>query len=195
MAPPQPITIIDPLSWPRSTATRLSLSELVTAGQLAANEDRRPAACIVRHPNEREPNPPFGYVVSFIRFHERGFAAPASCFMRVLCYHYSMELQNFTPNAISQAATFVGVCEGFLGIPVNWDLWMHLFYAELHTLITPEPKTHRAVRAGGMTIGLRNTCRELYIPCTMTCNNSEWEGGGSTSATTAPASPPTPASS
>jgi hypothetical protein len=38
------------------------------------------------------------------------------------------------PNAISQAATFVGICEGFLGIPVNWDLWIHLFRAELHTV-------------------------------------------------------------
>jgi hypothetical protein len=181
MAPPQPVTNIDPLSWPHSTATRLSLSELVTAGQLAANE--------------REPNPLFGYVVSFIRFHERGFAAPASRFMRALCCHYDVELHNFTPNAISQAAMFVGVCEGFLGIPVNWDLWVHLFRAELHTLTTPETKTRRAVCADGMTIGLRNTRRELYIPCTMTSNNSVWERGGSTSATTAPASPPTPASS
>jgi hypothetical protein len=32
-----------------------------------------------------------------------------------LCYHYGVELHNFAPNAISQAATFVGVCEGFLG--------------------------------------------------------------------------------
>jgi hypothetical protein len=52
-------------------------------------------------------------VVSFIRFHERGFTAPASRFMRALCYHYGVELHNFAPNAISQAATFVGVCEGF----------------------------------------------------------------------------------
>jgi hypothetical protein len=28
-----------------------------------------------------------------------------------------------------------------------------------------------------MTITLRNTRRELYIPCTMTSNNSEWERG------------------
>jgi hypothetical protein len=177
MAPPQPITIINALPWPCSTATRLSLSELVTAGQLAVNEDGRPAAWIVPHPNEREPNPPYGYVVSFIRFHERGFAASASHFMRALCYHYGVELHNFTPNAISQAATFVGVCKGFLGIPVNWDLWVHLFRVELHTLTTPEPKTRSAVRAGGMTIALRNTRRELYIPCTMTSNNSEWERG------------------
>jgi hypothetical protein len=122
MAPPQPITIIDVLPWKRSTTTRLSLSELVTASQLAANEDGHPAVCIVPHLNEPEPNPPFGYVVNFIRFHERGFAAPASRFMRALCYHYGVELHNFTPNAISQAVTFAGVCEGFLGIPVNWDL-------------------------------------------------------------------------
>jgi hypothetical protein len=75
-------------------------------------------------------NPPFGYVVSFVWHHEHGFTAPASCFtapvscfMRGLCHHYGVELHNFAPNAISQATTFVGVCEGFLGIPVNWDLW------------------------------------------------------------------------
>jgi hypothetical protein len=42
--------------------------------------------------------------------------------MRALCYNYGVELHNFTPNAISQVAMFVGVCEGFLEIPVNWDL-------------------------------------------------------------------------
>jgi hypothetical protein len=186
MAPPQSITVIGPLPWPRSTATRLALSELVNASQLAANEDGRPPAWIDppardREPNpptrDREPNPPFGYVVSFIRFHERGFAAPASRFLRGLFFHYGVELHNFTLNAISQAATFVGVCEGFLGIPVNWDHWVHLFRAELHTLTTPEPKVRRAVRAGGVTIALRETRREFYTPCTMTSNNAEWERG------------------
>jgi hypothetical protein len=42
--------------------------------------------------------------------------------MRALCYPYGVKLHNFTRNAISQEATFVGVCEGLLGIPVNWDL-------------------------------------------------------------------------
>jgi hypothetical protein len=82
---------------------------------------------------DHTPNPPSGYVVSFTRFHERGFAAPASRFMRALCHHYGVELHNFAPNAILQAATFVGVCEGYLGIPVNWDIWIHLFRAELFT--------------------------------------------------------------
>jgi hypothetical protein len=177
MAPPQSITVIDPLSWPRSTATRLALSELVNAGQLAANEDGWPPVWIDPPARDREPNPSFGYVVSFIRFHERGFAAPSSRFLRGLCFHYGVQLHNFALNAISQATTFLGMCEGFLGIPVNWDLWVHLFHAEMHTLTTPEPKTRRVVRAGGVTIVLRETRRELYIPCTVTSNNTEWEWG------------------
>jgi hypothetical protein len=123
------------------------------------------------------PNPPSGYVVSFTRFHERGFTAPASRFMRALCHHYGVELHNFAPNAISQAATFVGVCEGYLGIPVNWDLWIHLFRAELFTQPTTEQRTRCAVRADGMSLALRGQYKDDYIPCTMTTNNVGWERG------------------
>jgi hypothetical protein len=79
------------------------------------------------------------------------------------------------PNAISQAATFVGICEGFLGILVNWDLWVHLFRAELHTLATAKAWVRRAVRADGLSILLQDSRKEFYIPCTMTTNNAEWE--------------------
>jgi hypothetical protein len=129
MAPQQPLTIVDSLAWERSTVTRLALNQLVIGGQLAANEDGQPAEWIVPPERERAPNPLRGYVVSFVRFHERGFMALAIRFMRALCHHYGVELHNFAPNTISQAATFVGVCKGFLGIPVNWDLWVHLFRA------------------------------------------------------------------
>jgi hypothetical protein len=177
MAPPQPLTILDPYAWERSTVTRLALGELVTTGQLAANEDGRPAEWIVPPAGDRAPNPSEGYVVSFVCFHERGFNAPASCFMRALCHYYGVELHNFAPNAISQAATFVGVCEGYLGIPVNWELWVHLFCAELFTQPTTEPRTRRAVRAGGMSLALRAQFKDVYIPCTMTTNNAGWERG------------------
>jgi hypothetical protein len=157
--------------------TALALNELVNGGQLAPNMTGSPSAWIVPPAADREPNLLYDYVISFIRHHERGFAAPASHFMRGLCYHYGVELHNFAPNAISQAATFVGVCEGFLGIPVNWDLWTHLFRAELHTLATPEARVCRAVRASGLLISLRDSRKEFYIPCTMTSNNAEWERG------------------
>jgi hypothetical protein len=193
MAPQQPLIIIDPLAWERSTVTRLALNQLVTGGQLAANEDGRPAEWIVQSERERAPNPPRGYVVSFVRFHERGFMAPASCFMRALCHHYGVELHNFTPNAISQAATFVGVCEDFLGIPVNWDLWVHLFRAELFTLPTTEPRTRRAVRAGGMSLAVRSQRKDDYIPSTMTTNNADWERRWFDLRNDEPGLPPTPA--
>jgi hypothetical protein len=164
MAPQQPLVIIDPSAWERSTATPLALGQLVVGGQLATNQDGQLAEWTVPSERERVPNPPYGYVVSFIRFHERGFTAPASHFMRALCYHYSVELHNFALNAISQVATFVGVCEGFLGIPVNWDLWIHLFRTELHTLPTSEPRTRRATRVGGMSLAVRTQRKEEYIP-------------------------------
>jgi hypothetical protein len=97
--------------------------------------------------------------------------------MRALCYYYGVELHNFAPNAISQAATFVGVCEGYLGIPINWELWIHLFRAELFTQPTTEQRTRRAVRAGEMSLALRGQFKDDYIPCTMTTNNAGWERG------------------
>jgi hypothetical protein len=114
--------VLDPLSWNRSTVTEFALNELVNGGQLAPNVEGSPPAWIVPPATDQEPNPSYDYVVSFIQHHERGFAASASRFMRGLRHHYRVELHNFAPNAISQAATFVGVYKGFLGIPVNWDL-------------------------------------------------------------------------
>jgi hypothetical protein len=35
----------------------------------------------------------------------------------------------------------------------------------------------RAVRAGGLTLVLRDTCKELYPLFTMTSNNKDWEKG------------------
>jgi hypothetical protein len=193
MAPQQPITIIDPLAWERSTATTLSLGLLVAGGQLAAHMEGQPAEWIVLSERDRVPNTPYGYVASFVRFHERGFAAPVSRFMRALCYHYGVELHNFTPNAISQAATFFGVCEGLLGIPVNWDLWVHLFRVELHTLATSEPRTRRAARAGGSALAVQSTRTEEYIPSTMTSNNSDLERGWFYLCNAEPGLRPTPA--
>jgi hypothetical protein len=101
-------------------------------------------------------------------------------------------LHNFAPNAISQAATFVGVCEGYLGIPVNWDLWVHLFRAELFTQLTTEQRTRRAVRAGEMSLAVRTQYKDDYIPCTMTTNNAGWERGWFYLRNAEPGLPPTP---
>jgi hypothetical protein len=110
-----------------------------------------------------------------------------------LCYHYGMELHNFAPNMISQAATFIGICEGLLGIPVNWDLWIHLFRAELHIVATSETRVRRAVRASGLTFAVRDSHKELYPLCTMMSNNAEWERGWFYLRNEGTGLPPTPA--
>jgi hypothetical protein len=157
--------------------TLLALNELVNGGLLAPAGDGMYPVWMVPPAPDKEPNPRHGYVVSFVRLHERGFIAPASRFMRGQFHHYGVELHNFAPNTISQAASVVAVREGFLGIPANWDLWVHLFRDELHTLTMGERGTRRAVCAGGLTLALQDTCEELCPLCTMTSNNADWDKG------------------
>jgi hypothetical protein len=92
-----------------------ALNELVNGGLLALASDGMYPAWMDPPASDREPNPLHGYVISFIRLHECSFTAPASRFMRGLCYHYGVELHNFTPNDISHVACFIAVCEGFQG--------------------------------------------------------------------------------
>ena len=54
--------------------------------------------------------------MSFVSFHERGLSLLMDRFMRALPHYYGVELHNFNPNSIAQAAIFVTVCEGYLGI-------------------------------------------------------------------------------
>jgi hypothetical protein len=157
------VTVVPPRDlWPSSTVITKDLEALVADGLL------RPLSGGVQPewmaPSEVVPSPPPGYVVSFIAFHERGFGVPVSRFMRALLHHYRVELHNLNPNSIAQAAIFAAVCEGFLRIEVHWDLWTHLFSAELFALMTDAKKVRMAVRAGGCTIQLRQG-RAAVHPC------------------------------
>ena len=83
--------------------------------------------------NEPEPRPHDVYIVSFVAFHERSLGMPADRFMRALPHYYGVELHNFNPNSIAQAAIFLVIYEGYLGIAPHWELWLHLFWAGLTT--------------------------------------------------------------
>jgi hypothetical protein len=123
------VTIISPRDpWPFSTVTADDLEDLVAEGLLRPLSDERQPEWIPPA-SGAAPSPPPGYVVSFVSFHERGFGVPASRFMRAILYNYEVELHNLSTNSISQAAIFVAVCEGYLGIAPHWDLWTHLFSA------------------------------------------------------------------
>ena len=111
-----------------------------------------------------------------MRLHERGFGVPGSRFKQALCDYYGVELHNFGPNSISQAAVFVAVYEGYLGIEAHWDLWIHLFRGELYIEnVWGQPK--RFAHAGGLMLHLRPSRKNLYIPNRMITNNSGWTRG------------------
>jgi hypothetical protein len=143
------VTIVSPRDpWPFSTVTADDLEDLVAEGLLRPLSDERQPEWIPPT-SGAAPSPPPGYVVSFVSFHERGFGVPASRFMRAILHNYGVELHNLSPNSISQAAIFVAVCEGYLGIAPHWDLWTHLFSAEIFVSPTGDRRVRAAVRAGG----------------------------------------------
>ncbi|CAN6216624.1 unnamed protein product [Urochloa humidicola] len=127
------VVLRDPALWSPSTMDTRYLESLVVVELLPRITDKENLEWITPPRSHGVPNPLPGYVVSLACLHERGSCAPTGRFIRALCNHYQVEFHNFAPNAISQAATFVGVCEGFLGIPMHWNLWVHLFRGELHT--------------------------------------------------------------
>ena len=57
----------EPLSWGKSTATTAVLEQLVTDKLLPVNINSERPAWIPPRPEETEPNPPEGYVVSLVR--------------------------------------------------------------------------------------------------------------------------------
>jgi len=61
-----------------------------------------------------------------------------------------VELHNFNPNSIMQVAVFAMVCEGYLGIPPHWNLWLHLFKAEMFS--HNEGGEKRPLRTSGWTL-------------------------------------------
>jgi hypothetical protein len=169
------VTIVPPRDpWPFSTVTVDDLEALVADGLLRPlSGDPQPEWMALA--SEADPTPPPGYVVSFVSFHERGFGVPTSRFMRALLHYYRVELHNFNPNSIAQAAIFVAVCEGFLGIDPHWDLWTHLFSVKLFASTTEAKKVRMAVRAGGCTLQLRPGCAQLYIPAILVSSNKGWQ--------------------
>jgi len=92
----------EPAPWVKSTATTAALEALIAEGLLPPNTEPSRPVWIAPRPEEREPKPPSGYIVSLVRLHERGFGIPAGKFVGALCHRYEVEveLHNFAPNSV-----------------------------------------------------------------------------------------------
>ncbi|KAE8794601.1 hypothetical protein D1007_30640 [Hordeum vulgare] len=89
-----------------------------------------PASLVtVRIPGaENAPKPQEGEVVVFDEHFYRGFGLPASAFFNNFLTFFVLQPHHLAPNAILQLASFVILCEGFLGIKPRLDLWQSLFF-------------------------------------------------------------------
>jgi hypothetical protein len=90
--------------------------------------------------------PTEGYVVSFMAFHERGFAVPPHPFLHSLVRSYGLELHHLTPSGVLQIAVFVTLCEAYLWVDPNLDLWKYFFHARR----PQDPKAELTISGGAI---------------------------------------------
>jgi len=95
--------------------------------------------------------------------------------IRAILHYYEVELHNLNPNSVMQAAVFATVCEGFLGVPPHWNLWLHLFKAEMAARY--EGGENFPLRVGGCTLQLHQQRSSQYIWSAMPTSNRGWQNG------------------
>ena len=166
-------------AWYPCNTTRAALDARVKSGLLRPITDEGAPEWIVPPVNDREPNPPPGYMVCFLSFLEWGFRTPAGRLIRAILHYYGVELHSLNPNSIMQATVFATVCEGFLGVPPHWNLWLHLFKAKMSS--RNEGGEKRPLRAGGCTLQLPQSRSQLYIRASCLRRTGGGRTDGSTS--------------
>lgn len=95
---------------------RSHLDTLVSQGLLHNEDLRLPGPKVVSSPSA-------GYVVSFVHFHEQGFdMLPLHPLLVGVLHYYKVQLHHLNPNGIQYMVAFVALCEGYLGIGLNFHL-------------------------------------------------------------------------
>jgi len=173
-----PVRLVAADNWRPSSMTERRLLELEREGLLRHRTSLSSPEWIAPPADHREPQPPMGYMVSFTKFHRHGLGAPPSHFMRALCFHYGVELQHFSLNAITVAAVFAVVCEGYLGMMPHWELWLHLYRGEFFNAPTGTTGIRKPVRAGCLNLMLKTGKTERpheYVPVGLSTNHAGWD--------------------
>ncbi|RLM75308.1 hypothetical protein C2845_PM15G00310 [Panicum miliaceum] len=106
-------------------------------------------------------------MVVFQSFYEKGFGLPSGAFFRGLLHYYRLEAMHLKPISIAQIATFIHLCEGFLGIAPHFNLWRTLY----HLWAYPNKDTPDVV--GGAAFSLRQDGK--YPEASFKDNNKRWE--------------------
>jgi hypothetical protein len=121
---PLPSQTMAEQDWTPATIKLGHLQKLVKQGFMAAAE------LMAYHVPEDPafPTPAEGYVVSFVAFYEQGFGTPSHRFLHLLSRHYGLELHHLTPSGVLHIVAFVTLCEAYLGIDPEFDLWNYIVH-------------------------------------------------------------------
>jgi hypothetical protein len=77
---------------------------------------------------EQWPMPMPGEFVVFTSYLERGLSFPTSRFLRQFLNFYKIKLSDLGPLSLQQISFFVTLCEGYLGCPPYFPLWLAMFH-------------------------------------------------------------------
>jgi hypothetical protein len=105
--------------------------------ELLCQEQRVPAEELVRcrpSKGERVPSPELGEVFFFFEHFWRSFALPASNFLRLFLDHFHLQPHHIGVNAMMTLFAFATLCEPYLGISPNVELFRRLFFFKTQTL-------------------------------------------------------------
>ena len=132
-----------------ASATASASATLAPSGDMAAHSGWCKSTCKAEHllpfcnskilPEKAEnqwripgvegwPMPRRGEFVVFTSFLERGLSFPTSRFLRQFLSFYRIKISDLGPHSVQQIAFFMTLCEGFLGCPPYFPLWLILFH-------------------------------------------------------------------
>ena len=112
--------------WDGSTMTVEQLKGFQFSGLLPSSVKWRAPG------NEIEPSPAKGEVVVFGEHLFRGFSPSGILFFRQVLDFYKLRIHDLAPNSILTLSYFVTLCEDYLQIKPDLDLWPELFYCNPH---------------------------------------------------------------
>jgi hypothetical protein len=95
-----------------------------------------PADLVGCHPDERVPAPEPGETVVFYDHFPQGFALPVSSFLRQFLDYFRLQPHHIGANTMMTLATFAALCEAYLGIWPNVELFRWLIYFKTQTAET-----------------------------------------------------------
>lgn len=83
-----------------------------------------------------------------------------------MLYYYRLELVHLVPNSITVVASFIHMCEAYLGIPPHFQLWRYFFQVK---------KTGKAKVLGNVGFYLRPGLKSSYIDMELLDNTTGWK--------------------